>query len=418
MRIENAEILCVGTELLLGEVVNTNAAYIGGILSSLGISVYRTSVVGDNAERLKAEFLSSLERADLVIMSGGLGPTYDDLTKETVASALGLPMVRDDSILSEIEAYFSKTNRTMTENNKKQADVPLGATALKNPFGTAPGTLIEKGEKTVIMLPGPPSELRPMMNDQVKPLLASRSSKTIVSKNVHIMGMGESAVENELSDLMKNSSNPAVAPYAKEGELRLRVSAMADSSEEGAAMCDAVIDKIQNSRVGEYIYGIDVGSIENALVSALRKKGLTLACAESCTGGLIAKRITDVAGASAVLLGSFVTYTNEAKMKMIGVCESTLEKYGAVSSQVALEMARGARLALGSDIAVSTTGSAGPDKNPQSDEPVGTVYVAISTPEEDSVIRLSLSDQRSREYIRIVASSRAMNEILKKISSN
>ena len=415
MKITTAEMLCVGTELLLGEVVNTNVAYMGRVLSSLGISVYRTSVVGDNAERLREEFLSAYNRADLVITSGGLGPTYDDLTKETVASALGLDMVRDESVLSDIETYFTKTGRSMTENNKKQADVPRGARVLKNPIGTAPGILIEKNEKLVIMLPGPPSELCPMVESQVRPLLAAMSDKTIVSRNVHIMGMGESAVETELYELMKNGCNPAIAPYAKEGEVRLRVSAMADSFDQGAAMCDEVVEKIKNSRVGEYIYGIDAVNIESALVSALKERGLTFSCAESCTGGLLAKRITDVAGASSVFRGSFVTYSNEAKIKMIGVSSETLATYGAVSAQTAREMARGARLAMESDIAVSLTGSAGPEKDPSSDEPVGTVYIGISTLEGEYAERISLSDQRSRDYIRFVASSRAMREILKNI---
>lgn len=415
MKIRTAEILCVGTELLLGEVVNTNVAYIGRALAALGISVYRTAVVGDNAERLRSELLASLSRADLVITSGGLGPTYDDLTKETVASSLGLEMVRDESILDGIKTYFAKTGREMTENNKKQADVPRGAVALKNPYGTAPGIMIRDGEKLVIMLPGPPSELRPMMDNEVVPVLREASDKTIVCKNVHIMGMGESAVETELYELMKNGKNPAIAPYAKEGELRLRVSAMADSVDEGERACERVIEQIKQSKVGEYIYGVDVGNIESALVSALRERGLTLAVAESCTGGLLAKRITDVSGASQVFLGGCVTYSNEAKMRLLGVNAETLERYSAVSEKTAIEMARGVRLALGTDIGASTTGSAGPTKDPSSSEPVGTVYIGVSTDAEEYAVRLSISDQRSREYIRIVASSRAMNEIIKKI---
>lgn len=415
MKIKKAEILCVGTELLLGEVVNTNAAYIGRALASLGISVYRTTVVGDNPSRLRSAFISAHANSDLVIMSGGLGPTYDDLTKETVASTLGLKMVRDEKILAYIESYFAKTGRKMTENNKKQADVPEGSMALENKYGTAPGIAIQTEGKLVIMLPGPPSELNSMMDTQVVPLVKKMTDSIIFSKNIHIMGMGESEVESILRELMTESTNPTIAPYAKEGEVRLRVSAMAESKEAAEQMCDSVIEKVKQTRVGEFIYGIDVSNIENALVIKLREKHLTLACAESCTGGLIAKRITDISGASEVFSGGCVTYNNDAKMKLLGVSAETLEKYSAVSDQTAKEMARGARLALGADIGVSTTGVAGPALDPTSDEPVGTVYIGISTVKGDFSLKLSLSDQRSREYIRFVAASRAIREIIEKI---
>ena len=416
MNIRNAEILCVGTELLLGEVINTNAAYIGRALAELGISVYHTAVVGDNPARLDSAFRSALERADLVVMSGGLGPTYDDLTKETVAKALGRKLIRDEKILSDIESYFAKTGRKMTENNKKQADVPEGAKALYNKYGTAPGIAIEADNgKLVIMLPGPPNELYPMMDGQVVPLLKKMRHSTLFCKNIHIMGMGESEVESVLYDLMTESVNPSIAPYAKEGELRLRVCAKAENDEIAEKMCDEIIEKIRKTKVGQFIYGIDVSSIENALLLLLRQKHLTLACAESCTGGLIAKRITDISGASEVFLGGCVTYNNDAKMKLLGVRAETLEKYTAVSAQTAIEMARGARETLGADIGVSTTGVAGPNADPTSSEPVGTVYIGISTRDGDNAIRLSLSDQRNRDYIRFVASSRAMNEIVAKI---
>lgn len=411
MKIKTAEILCVGTELLLGEVVNTNAAYIGRKLAELGISVYRTSVIGDNPERLKSEFIAAAERADLVIMSGGLGPTYDDLTKETVANALGLEMVRDENVLDAIRSYFAKTGRIMSQNNEKQADVPRGATAIENPYGTAPGIFIEQDALAVVMLPGPPRELVPMMEERVVPLLAAATDRTLVSKNVYIIGMGESEVESHLLPLMKEGSNPTVAPYAKEGEVRLRVSAMSENAQKGSELCDGAIERIRASAVGKFIYGVDVDSIQNALLIKLRERGLTLAAAESCTGGLIAKLITDLQGASAVFAGGAVTYSNESKHLLADVSEETLAAHSAVSAEVAIEMARGIRKRLGADVGVSTTGSAGPAPDPTSDEPVGTVYIGISTAAEDKAIRLSLSDQRSRDYIRQVAASRAMREI-------
>ena len=257
MKIRNAEILCVGTELLLGEVINTNAAYISRELAKLGISIYRSTMVGDNPVRLTSAVRAALESADLLIMSGGLGPTYDDLTKETVAEALGLPMVRDEKILREIEDYFASTGRIAPPNNAKQADVPEGAFAIPNRTGTAPGIFIEKDNKVVVLLPGPPFELEPMFDEFVFPRLREMSDKILVSHNIHIMGLGESEVEMHLLDLMKNSVNPSLAPYAKEGEMRLRVGALANSETEGEAMCQEMIEKVKASPVGEYIYALD-----------------------------------------------------------------------------------------------------------------------------------------------------------------
>lgn len=406
--IKNAEILCVGTELLIGEVLNTNVSYICRKLCELGISVYHTAVIGDNPERLKDAFLEALGKADLVILSGGLGPTYDDLTKETVANALGRKLVRDENILKGIEDYFSATGRKMTENNKKQADVPEGALILENKYGTASGIALETSDgKLVILLPGPPNELEPMMDDSVLPLLESRSSRILLSKNIHIIGMGESEVESVLCELMKESINPSIAPYAKEGEVRLRISAMAQDRNTASRLCDDLIKKVKDSSVGRFIYGIDVKNIESVLMNVLKEKGLTLSCAESCTGGMIAERMTALSGASAVFEGGCVTYSLRSKQELLGVEKEALEKYGAVSEQVALQMAKGARLRFGTDIGISTTGSAGPSPDPTSSEPVGTVYVGFSCKERDKVIRLSLSDKRSRDYIRYVASSRA-----------
>lgn len=416
MKIQTAEILCVGTELLLGEVVNTNAAYISRELARLGISVYRSSMVGDNPQRLAEAVKSALESADLLVMSGGLGPTYDDLTKETVADALGLPLVRDEKILKEIEDFFAATGRIAPPNNAKQADVPMGAFAIPNRTGTAPGIFIEKDNKAVVLLPGPPFELQPMFEEYVFPRLRKMSDKILISHNIHIMGMGESDVEMHLIDLMKNSTNPTLAPYAKEGEMRLRVGALANSEDEGEKMCREMIKAVKNSPVGEYIYALDAENIERITVEALKEKGLTVSVAESCTGGYLGKRITDISGASAVFSGGFVTYSSEAKMKLLGVRKETLDTYSAVSEQTACEMAEGARAALGSSIGISITGEAGPNADPSTKKPVGTVFIGISTKEKTYAVNLKISPNRSREYIRRVAGSRALKEVLKLIN--
>ena len=414
MKIKNAEILCVGTELLLGEVVNTNAAYLCRELARLGISVYHTEVVGDNPTRLENAVKNALKQADLLILTGGLGPTYDDLTKETVAATLGLPMIRDEKILLDIEKYFTETGRPMPPNNAKQADIPEGAFAIPNRTGTAPGIFIEKDEKVVVLLPGPPFEMKPMFEEFVFPRLREMSDKILVSHNIHIMNIGESAVEMHLIDLMKESTNPTLAPYAKEGEMRLRVGALANSEDEGEQMCQELIEKVKSSPVGKYIYAIDAENIESLLVTTLKEKGLTISVAESCTGGYLGKRITDVPGASSVFMGGFITYSDDMKIKLLGVNKETLLKHTAVSAEVAEEMARGTRAITGTDLAISLTGEAGPA--PSTDKSVGTVFVGISTPEETYSIKLSISSRRDREYIRKVAGSQAMREIIKKVN--
>lgn len=412
--IKTAEILCVGTELLLGDIVNTNAAFLSQRLAELGINVYRHTVVGDNQGRLKAALESALESADLVITSGGLGPTYDDLTKETVADYFGREMREDSHSLKRIEDYFKRTGRVMTENNRKQAMMPEGAVIFDNDYGTAPALALcggDRNSKTVIMLPGPPVEIIPIFKEKVMPYLMERRESVIASRNVHIFGMGESAVENEISEIMKNSKNPTIAPYCKEGEVRLRITASAKTEKEALDICDVAIDKITKTEVGKYIYGIDVESLERAAIEFLRDKGLTLACAESCTGGLVSKRITDIPGCSDVFVGSCITYSNEAKIKLLGVKAETLQTWGAVSEQTATEMARGVRMVLGTDIGVSVTGIAGPGGG-TTEKPVGTVYLGISTKSGEKVRKLSLSSMRSRDYIRSVSASNIFDMIV------
>ena len=414
--IKTAEIICVGTELLLGDIVNTNAAFLSRKLAELGISVYHQTVVGDNPDRLKKALAESAARSDLIIMSGGLGPTYDDLTKETAAAFFGKKLVSDKKIIEHLKAYFAETGRVMTDNNKKQADIPEGGIVFKNDYGTAPGIGIEDEESgvTAIMLPGPPRELEPMFCEQVMPYLEKRSGAVLVSRNIHIFGMGESAVENILRPIMENSENPSIAPYCNAGEVRLRVTSKAKNKETAYALCGETIDKIMQTDVRDAVYGIDCDSIEAALVEKLIEKGKKIAVAESCTGGLIAKRITDISGCSEVFLGGCVTYANSAKEGLIGVNHNTLQAYGAVSEAVAIEMACGVRKALGADIAISTTGIAGPGGGTP-EKPVGTVWVGISSDNGDRAVLLKLSSRRERAYIRTLAASNALNLALNEI---
>ena len=342
-------------------------------------------------------------------MSGGLGPTCDDLTKETVADYFGLEMHLDAHTLDKIRRYFADTGREMPDNNIKQAMIPAGAVIFENDWGTAPAMAVEdqKSGKTAVLLPGVPIEMTTLWRERVHPYLCRRSGAVIVSRNVHILGMGESTVEEHLRHMMTEWKDPTVAPYCKEGEVRVRVSARAATHAEAEEMCRRAIKEIRATEVGDFIYGIDVGSAENALLSELRAAGKTLAVAESCTGGLLAKRLTDIPGCSDVFLGGCVTYCNEAKMKLLGVSAKTLDEHTAVSAETAAEMARGVRAALGADIGLATTGYAGPGGGTEK-EPVGTVYVAISSAAGETVKRLSMSPLRSREYIRYSAATQAM----------
>lgn len=379
MKLKTAAILSVGTELLLGDIVNTDAAFISRRLAALGINQYCQSVVGDNPERLNKALSELLETCDLVILTGGLGPTYDDLTKETAAALFGRGLVLHEESLERIQNRLSKQDRAMSENNKKQAMLPEGAVVFKNNYGTAPGMAIEDEArgKTAILLPGPPRECEPMFIEEVEPYLRRFADHVLVSRTINIFGMGESRVEEILRPIMVSSINPTLAPYAKEGEVQLRVTASAPTEAEGLAMCDEMIAKVRETEVGGCIYGIDAGSIERELVRELASRRLRIACAESCTGGLCAKRLTDIPGSSAVLDGSIVTYANSVKERFVCVSRETLAAHGAVSKETALEMADGVRRLFSSDIGISTTGIAGPDGGTP-EKPVGTVFVAVS----------------------------------------
>lgn len=412
-----AEILCTGEELLLGDIVNTNAAFLSAELTELGLSVYHHSVVGDDPKRLSECVDEALVRSDIVIISGGLGPTKDDLTKETVARLFGRNMLLHEPSLEAIRSYFSKTGRVMSKNNEKQAMMPEGAIVFPNNFGTAPALALEREDgKAAIMLPGPPSELVPLFFEQVVPYIKAKNLFTTASKNLHFFGIGESALAEKLDGYLIDTPSLCAATYCKEGEVRIRITARAESESEARMACEEYADKIIGTEAGGFLYGIDVGTIENAVVIALHEKKLTLSAAESCTGGLIAKRVTDISGCSDVFFGGCVTYTNEVKHKLIGVSEETLERFGAVSYQTACEMARGVRLATGSDIGVSATGIAGPTGG-SAQTPVGTVFIGISTKNGEEYRRLSLSPMRSREYIRQASATNAFDMVLRAIRS-
>ena len=417
MLLQKAEILCVGTELLLGDIVNTNAAFLSRRLAALGITQHRQGVVGDHPGRMAEAISQALARCDLLLLSGGLGPTYDDLTRETVAEAFGLPLQRDETILAHIRDHFARTGRVMTPNNERQAMVPRGAHVLDNPQGTAPGLIVtdEENNKTVILLPGPPRELIPMFDELAMPYLKARTDRVLFSLNVHIFGMGESTVETILRDQMIEGKIPTIAPYCTAGEVRLRVTAQAADETTARDMCHRTLRNIMESEVGAYVYAAVPSSegeatLEGVVIHELRRQGKTVACAESCTGGLIAKRLTDIPGSSAAVLGGFVTYTNEMKMRHLGVSPETIEQYTELSEQTAAEMARGARMATGADIGISTTGLAGPGGGSEGC-PVGTVFVGISSIHGEQVKRLSLSPNRKRDYIRTVAASHALEMI-------
>ena len=392
------EILSVGTELLLGNIANTDAQTLSQGLSELGLNVYYHTVVGDNPQRAREAVAIAKKRADIIITTGGLGPTCDDLTKNVLAEAFGKKLVFDEPSAERIRSYFAKTKRPMTDNNLQQAMLPEGCTVLANDWGTAPGCAFQAEGVHVIMLPGPPSECRPMFQYRAKPYLQSLSEGVIASHTLKLFGIGESAMEAQLRDQMNAMSNPTLAPYAKEGECELRVTAKAPTDAEAQALLKPTVEQVK-ALFGSKVYGVDVSSLEEVVEGLLREKGMTIGVAESCTGGLMAKRLTDVAGASQVFLGGIVSYTNQVKAGMLHVPQHLLDQFGAVSPEVALAMAEGARKALGCDIALATTGVAGPD-NDDWDNEVGTMFVAIATPDGTHVRPLKLGSRPVRARLR------------------
>ena len=398
------EIIAVGTELLLGEIVNTDAPMIAQGLAELGIGVYFQTVCGDNPDRLKSVLEVAKQRADLIITTGGLGPTADDLTKETIAAAFGKGLVRDEESMARLREHFK--GRTMTKNNEKQADVPEGCTVFQNDWGTAPACAFEGEGCLVIMLPGPPRECTPLFREKVMPFLEKRRGGALCSRYVKVFGMGESEMASRLSRQMDTWENPTAAPYAKEGECLVRITAMGKDKEEAFAMTEPAVREVRQV-LGDVVYGVDADSLEQVVVQEMTARGLTLATAESCTGGLVAQRITALPGASAVFRGGVVSYWTEIKAAVLGVPQEILDQYGAVSEQTARAMAQGARRITGADLAVSVTGVAGPDPDERG-TPVGIVYIGLDTP-TGTFCRKMDSGRRRRDRIRGLAANHAFD---------
>ena len=399
----NAEIIAVGTELLLGDIVNTNAQYLSQELAHLGINVYRHIVIGDNSQRLQAAMGEAFSRCDLVITTGGLGPTADDITKEAAAAYFGLEMQLDEPSLEQIAGFFTRIGSRMTENNRRQAYFPVGAQVLSNSAGTAPGCIVESNGKICMLLPGPPREMKTMYETHVKPYLERLSGDVLVSLVLRLVGIGESAMEDKIADILAAQTNPTVAPYAigRPGEVVLRISAKAADESAAKALMQPVANALYE-RLGDCIYGEDGDSLPAVVVAGLKQRGATVAIAESITGGMLSAAIVSISGASRVFNEGFVTYSNDAKIRQLGVSSRTLEKYGAVSEQVAMEMAAGAAKAANADFAISTTGIAGPDGG-TAEKPVGLTYIGLYCDGELSAKKYMLFGNRNRIRDRAVA---------------
>ncbi len=407
----NVEIISVGTEILLGDIVNSDAQTLSVELARIGLNVYFHTVVGDNPVRLEEALNIARNRADIIITTGGLGPTYDDLTKEIIAKTFGKELVFDEKAYDAIVSYFAKNKIKMVSNQRKQAMMPEGCTVFYNDWGTAPGCGFKSGNNHVLMLPGPPKECEPMFTHCGVPYLASLSEGVIHSVSLKMFGTGEAMVEEILQDKMLSYTNPTIAPYAKQLQCLVRVTAKAENLESAKELIAPVKDDIY-SVLGEFIYAEDDKTLEEVAISQLIEKNITLAVAESCTGGLISKRITDISGVSQIYLGGVCSYSNSSKEKLLGVSHETLEKYGAVSEETAKEMAKGVCEALGSDIGVSTTGIAGPTGGTK-EKPLGLVYVCVYYKGEYKVCKLE--GYRNRENTRLKATYTAFDMIRKLI---
>lgn len=400
-----AEILSIGTELLMGQITNTDASYLARQMSHLGISMYHQTTVGDNPSRVKEALALALSRADVVITTGGLGPTEDDLTKEMVAEYFGLKMVRDEAALAHLTEIMTSFGRTMTENNLKQADFPEGAIIMENLRGTAPGCIVEKDGKIVAVLPGPPYELTDMFERQLKPYLEKKSGMKLTSRFLRTFGVGEPVVETMLKDLF-HSDNPTLALYCGAGEVQARITARTAEGEDAEALIAPVEAEIRR-RLGNAVYGEGLdNSMAQVVYELLVEKNARVSFAESCTGGMLTSMIVDLPGASNVLDESHVTYANASKMQVLGVRTDTLDCYGAVSEECACEMAEGVRRISGADYGVSVTGIAGPDGGTP-DKPVGTVFIGIS--DENGTIAQKFQFRGERGWVRTLSCGNALN---------
>lgn len=397
----NAEIIAVGSELLLGQITNSNARFLSSHLAELGINVFYHTVVGDNSDRLKDAIEIAENRADLIIFTGGLGPTKDDLTKETIARHLGTTLEMDDEALDSIVAFFERAGRFMTENNKKQALVLKDSEVLINNHGMAPGMLYKTDSHLYMLLPGPPKEMEPMFQFEGKPKLAKILNKedVILSHVLRFYGIGEAELEDRLQDLLDKQTNPTIAPLASDGEVTLRITAKTNTEAEAWELINGTKAQILD-QVGEYLYGYDDDSLASKAVELLKEQGKTISAAESLTAGLFQSELASVAGASAVLAGGVITYNEEMKIAHLGLDPALLKEYGVVSEQTALAMAEAVRGKFNTDVSVSLTGAAGPDAH--GDQPAGTVWIGISTEEETTAYRLQLSGMRNTNRLRAV----------------
>lgn len=398
----NAEIIAVGSELLLGQIVNTNAQFISRQLSELGVNVYYHTVVGDNPMRLVQAIEIAEQRADLIIFSGGLGPTKDDLTKETIAKHLNVKLTYDARAMETIEAFFAKRSRPMTDNNRKQALVLNGCAVLANHHGLAPGMLYESSKCMYILLPGPPKELEPMFQFEAKPLLAKRlgAGAIIESHVLRFYGIGEAELEVRVGDILDNQTNPTVAPLASDGEVTLRITAKANDVELARALIAAKVDEIM-AIVGEYCYGVNDDSLASSAVDIMKRNGLTIAAAESLTAGLLQSELASIAGVSSVMVGGVVTYTEAAKTEQLGVSTRLIDEHGVVSEAIAIEMALRVKEKFGTDIGIGLTGAAGPE--PHGDQPAGTVWIGLAIGDHTPLgYRLQLNSSRNLNRLRAV----------------
>lgn len=405
-----AEILSVGTELLMGQISNTDAQYITKRLNDVGVNVYYHTVVGDNPQRLKQSVSLALSRSDVLITTGGLGPTKDDLTKETIAQALGLKLVLDECSHDKIRVFFERVGKKMMDNNLKQAYVPEGCTIIPNNNGTAPGCLIEKDGKTVIMLPGPPKEMIPMFEESLLPYFTKKTGQIIESKMLKVFGIGESEMETKILDIVEAQSNPTIAPYVNQGEIVIRATARCKDRNSANQMINPVIDKIRD-RLGIMLYALNGESMEEVVVGRLLADDIDISLAESCTGGMLASKLVNVPGVSKVFEHGFITYSNQAKMDVLGVSKKTLDSFGAVSRETAIEMVKGLLARTKTRAGISITGVAGPD--PDDNRPKGNVFVAVSLDNELECIELKLNGNRER--IRHMACLNALDLLRKMI---
>jgi len=406
-----AEILAVGTELLMGQIVNTNAQYITKRLNDLGVNVYYHSVVGDNPIRLKECLKLALNRCDVVITTGGLGPTRDDITKETIAEIMGLKLVRHEETFRNIKCFFERVDRRMMVNNEKQADIPEGCIIIPNHNGTAPGCIIEKDGKTVIMLPGPPKEMIPMFEETVSPYFEKKTGQVIGSRMLKVFGIGESEMEMKILDLVENQSNPTIAPYVNMGEVVIRVTARSKNYDEAMKMIEPVIEKIKE-RLGSNLYACNGETLEEIVVQLLIERNISISTAESCTGGMLASKLVNVPGVSKVFTNGFITYSNQSKTDILGVSPDTINKFGAVSKETAVEMVKGLIKKTNTRAGIAITGIAGPDGGTP-EKPVGTVWIAVML---DGEIEAAIFKQNGdRERVRHMACLNALNMLRKKI---